>query len=119
MVRSVPRHQCRSAPSPCGQGSRYIPEALVNELIIVLVQIARYTTIEDGDITKRNYEALGNTLLAFYTNNRIRVMRQQARTLPAEAKHLVKDAIRRVKELRIVEGSGGGKAVKSNVERTP
>jgi hypothetical protein len=100
------------------KAQRYIPEALVNKLIIVLVQIARYTTVEDGDITKRNYEALGNTLLAFYTNDRIQVVRQQARTLPAQAKRLVNDAIRRVKELRTVEGNGQGTLVTSNAEGT-
>ena len=95
---------------------RYIPEELVNKLTSVLVQIARYTTIEDLDITSRNYEALANTLLTFYSNDRIRAIRKEVKPLPAPAKRLIKEVIRRVEELRTCEKKTLKNEHKSNAE---
>jgi hypothetical protein len=82
------------------KADRYIPEVLVNKLIVILIRIAAYTTIEELDITKRNYEALANTLLAFYNKDRVRFIPRQAQSSPQAVKRLVKHAVGRVKELR-------------------
>lgn len=37
--------------------------------------MTHYSTVDGGDITKRNDEALGNTLLAFHNEKRIRDLR--------------------------------------------
>jgi hypothetical protein len=84
------------------KAERYIPESVINKLVVIVIRIARYTTIEELDITKRNYEALGNTLLTFYSEERIRFMRKQAKSSRLAVKRLVKEAIAHVKELRSV-----------------
>ena len=50
----------------------YVPVELIDRLILILARMTRYSTVHGGDITKRNDEALGNTLLAFYNESRIR-----------------------------------------------
>ena len=42
-----------------------IPQELVEELLRILVQISEFSVETGGDMYKRNYEALGNTLYAF------------------------------------------------------
>jgi hypothetical protein len=42
-----------------------IPQEYIEELLRILVQISEFSVGTGGDIHKRNYEALGNTLLAF------------------------------------------------------
>jgi hypothetical protein len=42
-----------------------IPQELVEELLRILVQISEFSAETGGDMYKRNYEALGNTLYAF------------------------------------------------------
>lgn len=95
----------------------YIPKTFVDQLLVCLVQIARYSTINGGDITLRNHEALGNTLLAFYSNDRVRVVRREAASLPAPVKRLVKDAIRRVEELRVPDQNNLKDLHRSEVEK--
>jgi hypothetical protein len=82
------------------KAEKYIPESVLNKLVVILIRIARYTTIEDLDITERNYEALGNTLLTFYSNDRVRFIRSQAESSPLPVKRLIRRAVRRVKEMR-------------------
>lgn len=53
----------------------YIPATTVDRLIDILVRMTPYSHVNGGDITKRNDEALGNTLLAFYDDKRIRTVR--------------------------------------------
>jgi hypothetical protein len=44
-----------------------IPTEVIEKLVILLVDIEQITTVDEysGDITKRNYEALGNMFLSF------------------------------------------------------
>ncbi len=60
------------------KGQMTIPGELVRELTEILVEISEYATVDPGDCTKRAYEALGNTLLAFYDKNLIKVVRKKA-----------------------------------------
>jgi len=50
-----------------------IPQDVVEELIENLIEISTYSTVLMGDIVKRNYEALGNTLIAFFFGGNLRV----------------------------------------------
>jgi hypothetical protein len=45
----------------------YFPKEIINRIVILLVDTLQMTTTEEysGDITKRNYEALSNLMLAF------------------------------------------------------
>ena len=49
----------------------YIPAKFVDDLLLILVRIGQFSTVNGGDITKRNHEALGNTLLRFYEKRRV------------------------------------------------
>jgi hypothetical protein len=78
----------------------YIPETLVEELMTLLVQITRYAAEHSGDIAKRNYEALANTLLTFYSKERVRLLRREVKMLPESGKNLVRSAVRKVEDIR-------------------
>jgi hypothetical protein len=49
-----------------GSAVTIVPKDLIDRLIVILIRMTRYSTVDGGDITKRNDEALGNPLLAFY-----------------------------------------------------
>lgn len=78
--------------------SSITPEA-VNGLTEVLVAISEYTVLGvGGDITKRNYEALGNTLLAFYNDDLVTLARLKGREVGVGK--FVAEAISRVQKCR-------------------
>jgi hypothetical protein len=57
----------------------YVPTKLIDALILILARMTQYSTVNGGDITKRNHEALGNTLLVFYDENRIRALQARSK----------------------------------------
>ncbi len=61
-----------------------IPQNVVKELTLVLVDISEFSTVHGGDITKRNHEALGNTLWAFNDKALIRGVRARNRKIGQE-----------------------------------
>lgn len=74
----------------------YVPVAIVDRLIEILARMIRYSNVHPGDIAKRNDEALGNTLLAFYDAKRIRAVRLLGKSKGVD----VGWVLRRVKQAR-------------------
>jgi hypothetical protein len=71
------------------------PEALIDSL----VSISRYSTVHEGDIWKRNHEALGSMTCAFYDERLIRRLRSAVRsskTKPMRA--LLSDSLKSAEE---------------------
>jgi hypothetical protein len=52
-------------------GQSSISLMIVERLVVFLVEAAQITTMIEGDITKRNIEALANLLLAFYDHKKL------------------------------------------------
>lgn len=69
----------------------YIPVALVDELLDIFCQMSRYSG--GGDISKRMLEAHGETLLTFYSAERLRAVRVFARSAAGGAKRHLKDVV--------------------------
>jgi len=77
-----------------------IPQEIVKELIETLIEITTYTTVHLGDITKRNYEALGNTLIAFYSKEILELANRRMRVISSKrAKELINRSIKSAEEL--------------------
>jgi len=51
------------------QKQKEIPVKIITGLVNNLISISEYSTINGGDITKRNHEALGNMLITFYNKD--------------------------------------------------
>lgn len=47
------------------------PQDVIYRIVADLIDISEFSTIVLGDLYKRNYEALGNTLIAFYNKDLI------------------------------------------------
>jgi hypothetical protein len=54
------------------------PKDIIFDLAIVLVDIVEYSAPRGGDITKRNHEALGNTLYCFYSQDLVESIRKRS-----------------------------------------
>jgi hypothetical protein len=77
-----------------------IPQNVVMELIENLVEISTYSTVHTGDIVKRNYDALGNTLIAFFSEEILELVHKRKKALSSEkAKELIEYSIKSVIEL--------------------
>ena len=76
-----------------------VPNELLEKLVEYLVDISEFSTVHGGDITKRNYEALGNTLWAFYSGDLIRFASNRARKNKSkEVAPFVKGTIYRIQK---------------------
>jgi len=53
------------------KNQKEIPARIITGIVDNLISISKYSTENGGDITKRNYEALANTLIAFYNKDLI------------------------------------------------
>lgn len=80
----------------------YIPSALVDRLLRILIAMSSYT-VSGGDISKRNAEALGNTLLTFYSQKRLRALRQRAAKSTRPVKEFLVSVDKRVADRRSEE----------------
>lgn len=77
-----------------------IPSDIVKKLTELLVEISEFSTVHHGDIVKRNYEALANTLCAFYTKDLIDLVREKSSAMDSKAvTDFVNWTIRRVEEI--------------------
>ncbi len=56
-----------------------IPENIVKELTVLLVDISEFSSLYPSDIQKRNHEALGNTLYGFYSKDLLALARKRSR----------------------------------------
>lgn len=82
-----------------GKSRSSITPEVINGLTEVLVEISVYTVLGiGGDIIKRNYEALGNTLWAFYSDDLVTLARLKAREVGVIK--FVDEAISGVQKLR-------------------
>lgn len=79
----------------------YIPDAIVDRLLKNLIRISRYSAVHGGDIAKRNHEALGNTLLEFYSTARVRLIREAARMAKPPMRSFLKGVIHHVERVRV------------------
>jgi hypothetical protein len=78
----------------------YIPKAVVRDLVTCLLAINRYTAANGGDITKRNSEALGNTLVVFYTEDLVQRVRKRAGTAPVALRECLNWTLKQVEAVR-------------------
>jgi hypothetical protein len=101
LVRPLPVYQRRCRRVRLDHAQAYIPKELVDSLIKILAEMSRYSTVNGGDITKRNHEALGNTLLTFYDEKRTRELRKSGRTAPATMRRFVQCVVKSVQEARM------------------
>lgn len=77
-----------------------IPREIAMELIENLIEITAYSTFHLGDITKRNYEALGNTLIGFYSKKTLELVNRRMRAISSgRAKELISRSIKSAEEL--------------------
>ena len=54
-----------------------ISQATIYSIIKELIYISEFSIIVSGDLYKRNYEALGNTLLAFYSDDLMNLIKKE------------------------------------------
>lgn len=81
-------------------GKENYPYKTIKSLIDNLIIISEFSIIVLGDIFKRNYEALGNTLLAFYDSNLISFVEIQKASFTSErVKSFVDGAIKNVRKI--------------------
>ena len=81
------------------KGRSSITPEVINGLTEVLVEISEYTVLGiGGDIIKRNYEALGNTLWAFYSDDLVTLARLKGREVGV--REFVAEAISGAQKLR-------------------
>jgi len=77
-----------------------IPKEIVKTLTKNLIEITPYSTFHLGDITKRNYEALCNTLIAFFSEEILEFVNRRMEPITSKrAKEVIDRAIRSAKEL--------------------
>jgi len=86
-----------------------IPRELIYDLTDILIQISRYSQVNPGDITIRNHEALGNTLLAFYSKDLIKFIRKKKNAIDSDAvKDFISWTLRRVEKVKNKIGGDHG-----------
>ncbi len=84
-----------------------IPREIAMELIENLIEITTYSTVHLGDIKKRNYEALCNTLIAFYSKETLELVNKRMRAISSNrAKELINSSIESAEELVKKESRG-------------
>jgi len=84
-----------------------IPREIAMELIENLIEITTYSTVHLGDIIKRNHEALGNSLIAFYSKETLELVYRRMRAISSKrAKELINSSIESAEEL-VKKESGG------------
>ncbi|MGB2964357.1 MAG: hypothetical protein WBB69_10270 [Anaerolineales bacterium] len=81
-----------------------ISKEMIERLVFLLVDLSQITTVEEhlGDITKRNYEALGNMILAFSIKGdlqKLALNRANEINVP-EVINFTEDTIKKVKEIK-------------------
>jgi hypothetical protein len=65
-----------------------------------LIDISEFSIIVSGDLYKRNYEALGNTLLAFYSDNLMNLVNNRKKTITSkEVRSFLGGTMKRVEEI--------------------
>ncbi len=57
------------------------PQEVIYRIIEELIYISDFSTIVSGDLYKRNFEALGNTLIAFHSNNLMNLINEKMATI--------------------------------------
>lgn len=78
-----------------------LPAEVLETIVGELVLISEYSTVQEGDITKRNHEALGNALLVADSQRLTDLAREKARTVDDErVASFTEDTIRRVEGIR-------------------
>jgi hypothetical protein len=77
-----------------------IPQELVEELLRILVQISEFSVETGGDMYKRTFEALGNTLYAFNSPEFFDVaLKEQERIGLNSVSHFVDNTLDRIKRI--------------------
>jgi hypothetical protein len=64
--------------------SEGISQEVIYKIIKDLIDISEFSIIVLGDLYKRNYEALGNILLAFYSDNLMNLVKKKKETITSE-----------------------------------
>lgn len=78
-----------------------ISQDVMRRLVEVLIEASQWSTDDDGDIVKRNHEALGNTLLAFHSKELLALARRKARAIGTpHVKQFMQWTIKRVAEVK-------------------
>ena len=74
----------------------------IHSIIQDLIDISEFSIIVSGDLYFRNHEALGNTLLAFYSDDLIDLVRKKKKTIKSKSvKGFLDDTIKAVEEIRM------------------
>jgi hypothetical protein len=77
-----------------------IPQEPVKELLRILVQISEFSVGTGGDMYKRNYEALGNTLYAFNSPQFLDVVVNEKERISSESiSAFVDNTLERIKRI--------------------
>jgi hypothetical protein len=61
------------------------PQETIYNIIEDLINISEFSTIVSGDLYFRNHEALGNTLLAFYSVNLMNFLKNKKKLITSES----------------------------------
>jgi hypothetical protein len=78
-----------------------ISDDVMRRLVGVLIEASEWSTDCGGDIITRNYEALGNTVMAFYSKELLSLVRRKARDIGTRrVKNFVQWTIRRIAEVK-------------------
>ena len=86
------------------KAQKSIPKTEIRNLIEILVKISDFSTVNGGDITKRNHEALGNTLYAFYSDDMVELAREKGDSIGLDSViDFVDWTIRRVEKIILGE----------------
>lgn len=86
------------------KNQKNISADIVKKLVEVLVDISEFSTVHYGDIVKRNHEALGNTLLTFYSKKLINLAQKRSREIASQrATEFVDWTLKRVNKIRAEE----------------
>ena len=73
----------------------------IHGIVEDLIDISEFSVIVSGDINKRNYEALGNTLLAFYNDGLITFVKMKIKSISSAAvRDFLDGTIKKVEEIR-------------------
>jgi hypothetical protein len=77
------------------------PQDVIYRIIEDLIDISEFSTIVLGDLYKRNYEALGNTLLAFYSDTLMDLVNNKKETITSDQARMFLDGtIKRIEEIK-------------------
>jgi hypothetical protein len=83
---------------------------LVDGLILILARMTRYSNVHGGDIAKRNDEALGNTLLAFYNKKRILDLKVRSKREPMQIDWVLTRVAQVRKEMKTASRGDAGQS---------